>query len=142
MLSNTRQFLDQERKYLIAGNTLEQAGRFVDVSPALIAGDYDFVPVDGTAPIDRMAQANFWKELLVQMARIPQFAMQWDIGGMVAHAMKLQGERNIDRFRINVAQPGTNLQNEAGKGNVVPIGGQGGGGTRGGNATGTSGGTI
>jgi hypothetical protein len=41
-----------------------------------------------------------------------------------------------------VAQPGTNLQNEAGKGNVVPIGGQGGGGTRGGNATGTSGGTI
>jgi len=143
MLSNTQQFLDIERKYMIAGNTLENAQSFVDVAPDRIAGSYDFVSVDGTMPIDRLAQANFWKELLVQMSRIPEFAMQWDVGAMVAHAMKLQGERNIDRFKrvnVNVMQPGA----QPGA-NMIPLGGangRGNKGSRGTAATGTSGGII
>ena len=145
MLSNTQQFMDFERKYMIAGNMLEGAERFVNVDAAAITGFYDFVPVDGTMPIDRLAQANFWKELLVQMSRIPEFAMQWDIGGMVAHAMKLQGERNIDRFRIQVQPPGA-----APGANMIPLQGasNGGGRRNAGNgaqrprAAGTSGGTI
>lgn len=125
MLSNTQQFLDFERKYMIAGNTLENAQKFVNVNPESISGFYDFVAVDGTLPIDRLAQANFWKELLMQMSRSPQLLMEWDLSGMIAHTMKLQGERNIDRFRrpvqMNVAQPGMDLQNEAAKGNVIPL---------------------
>lgn len=140
MVSNTQQYLSMERKYMIAGNTLDNANRFVEAGPEAIAGFYDFVPVDGTMPIDRLAQANFWKELLVQMSRVPELAMQWDIGAMIGHTLKMQGERNIDRFKINVAAPGANLAGQVQAGNMVPVGGQSGRGRPG--ATGTSGGTI
>ena len=135
MLSNTQQLMDITRKYQIAGSALMSAPAFVEVSPEKIAGFFDFVPVDGTLPIDRLAQANFWKELLMQMARVPELAMQWDLGGMLAHTMKLQGERNVDRFRIQIA-PQQQLLNQVKAGNVVPLGGGGG------RATGTSGGAI
>jgi hypothetical protein len=134
MLANTQQFMDLTRKYQIAGSTLDQANKFVEVNPESIAGFYDFVPVDGTLPIDRLAQANFWKELLMQMARVPELAMQWDLGAMLAHTMKLQGERNVDRFRIQVMAPGMNPALAAQAGNVIPLGGGGGRGTGSGSA--------
>jgi hypothetical protein len=131
MLSNTQQYLDLERKYAIAGNTLENAQKFVEVNPQAIAGDYDFVPVDGALPIDRLAQANFWKELLMQMSRSPQLMMEWDLSGMIAQAMKLQGERNIDRFRrqppagvqmnVNGPEATQQLQQQAQAGNMIPL---------------------
>ena len=144
MISSTQQFMDTEQKYAIAGNLLETAQRFILATPDLIAGSYDFVPVDGTLPIDRLAQANFWKELLMQMSRSPEIMAQWDIGGMIAHTLKLQGERNVDRFRIQaqVAAPGVDLAQEAQRGNVVPVGGFGGRGNGAARSTGTSGGTI
>lgn len=143
MVSNTQQFLDIERKYAIAGNTLSNAQRFMQVNPQMIAGNFDYVTVDGTLPIDPTARATFWKELLMQMARVPQFAFEWDLGGMVAHMMKLQGERNIDRFRVRVLPPGT----EPGPNGIpIPMGSGGAGGKKGGpggkGPTGTSGGAI
>lgn len=147
MLSNTQQLLQVERKYAIAGNTLDQAQAFLDVNSQRIAGCYDFVPVEGTMPVDRLAQANFWKELIVQMARSPQLAMQWDLNAMIAHTMKMQGERNIDRFKIKMGSP-EQLQQQAAAGNVIPLPGAGNGtgsprATRGERATaGSSGGTI
>lgn len=142
MVSNTQQLMSMERKYRIAGNTLEAAVAFMDVSPDRIAGDYDFVPVDGTAPIDRLAQANFWKELITQVARVPQIAMQLDLVGMIGHTMKLQGERNFDRFRIQVLPPGAGPSP-----GTVPVGGPNAGSPRlpsgqGGHPPGTSGGTV
>lgn len=120
MVSNTQQLMEAERKYAIAGNTLEDAGRgFVEVNPAEIAGAYDFVQVDGTLPVDRLAQANFWKELIVQLARSP-VAQQWDFGKMLVYVMSLQGERNAERFKIQVNQPGQ-LEQQAAAGNVVPL---------------------
>jgi hypothetical protein len=106
MIANTQQLMSMERKYRVAGNTLQNAQAFLTAGPDVIAGAYDFVPVDGTQPIDRLAQANFWKELLVQISRVPQIAMQLDLVGMIGHTMQLQGERNFDRFRIQVAPPG------------------------------------
>jgi hypothetical protein len=132
MLQNTQQLYDMEQKFKIAG-TLNFDGQdpniqngAIQISPEDIAGFYDFVPVDGTAPIDRLAQATFWKELLVQLGQAPQVAMEWDIGGMLAHAMKLTGERNIDRFRINIA-PDQKLAAMAQQGNAIPVGGKSGG---------------
>jgi hypothetical protein len=57
--------------------------------------------------------------------------------------MKMQGERNIDRFRIkmNVMQPGADPAAMAQAGNVVPLGGASGRGRAAG-GTGTSGGTL
>lgn len=131
MINNTQGLMTIERKFAIAGSMLGDAKTFVMVTPEALAGAYDFVPVDGTLPIDRLAQANFWKELLIQLGRNPQLAMQWDLGGMLAHAMMLQGERNVNRFKINVLPPGA-APGSTLPGNVVPIGGQGGrGGTQG-----------
>lgn len=137
IISNTQQFYDIEQKYKIAGNLVN--AQMVEVSPETITGFFDFVPVDGTLPIDRLAQANFWKELILQLGQAPQLAMGWDLGGMLAHAMMLQGERNVDRFKIQVS-PQEQLMAQAQAGNVVPLEGQGGGARRLG--TGSSGGTI
>ncbi len=139
LLSNTQQLMTLERKFAIAGNTIENAEKFVDVDPNALAGFFDFVPVDGTLPVDRLAQANFWKELLVQLARIPELAAQWDFGEMIAHTMTLQGERNVNRFKIQVGQPGATAAG-AQAGNLVPLRSVAGNGQ--GRAAGTSGGTV
>lgn len=150
MVSNTQQFMSIDRQYAIAGNTLDAANRFVAVNPGLIAGGFDFVPIDGTQPIDRLAQANFWKELLMQMSRSPQLMMEWNLSDMIEHTMKLQGERNVNRFRIRpqLMAPGVDPRVQADAGNVIPLqGGRGGGaGGRGAGAgprpAGSSGGTV
>lgn len=138
MISNTQQMMTMEKKFAIAGSTMADAQRFIQADPAAIAGAYDFVAVDGTLPIDRLAQANFWKELLMQLGRTPQLAMQWDLGAMLGHAMMLQGERNVNRFKVNVAQPGMAPGGTL-PGNVIPIGGA--GGQPGGGAAAAAGGT-
>lgn len=149
MLQNTQQLYDDEKMFRVAGNLMtdiasrQQANNEqptgIAVSPEQIAGFYDFVPVDGNLPVDRLAQANMWKEMLVQMGSIPSVAMEWDIGGMLSHVMKLTGERNIDRFRLNLS-PDEKVQRQAEVGNVVPLGAGSGG--RGGAAPGTAGGTV
>lgn len=145
MLQNTQQLYEDDKMFRIAGSMLsdgQQQGEnpnALRVTPDMISGFYNFVPVDGNLPIDRLAQANLWKEMLVQIGSVPAIAMEWDIGGMMTHAMKMMGERNIDRFRLNL-QPDEALQRQAQLGNVVPIGGQGGrsGGTPPGSAGGFS----
>lgn len=148
MLMNTQQLYDDEKKFRIAGSLMETAMSFTQqvVTPESIAGFYDFVPVDGTMPIDRFAQAQFWKELVMAMANNPALAMQWDINGIIAHTMSLQGERNINRFRIAIT-PDQQLAAQAMAGNVAPINKAGGsrvsnaagGGVKG---TGTAGGIV
>ncbi len=146
MISNTQQLMSQERQFAVAGNTLEAAQRYLQATPELIAGNYDFVPVTGEMPVDRLAQANLWKELLMGIAKNPAIAGSWDFNGILAHTMKLSGERNIDRFRIQLGSPQA-LAQQAQAGNVIPIGGKSGGNGRGidgrGNApSGTPGGTV
>jgi hypothetical protein len=123
LVSNTQQLLSTEQKYRIAGvDSMKYAKRFVDVTPDLIAGQYDYVPVDGTLPIDPLARANFWKELTIQLAQVPQLAMQWDLMEMISHIMRLQGEKNTGRFRLDLRNP-QDLAQAVQAGNVVPIGG-------------------
>ncbi len=137
MLQNTQQLYDEEKMFRIAGTLVSDGSQpgqepggatGIKVDPDTLSGFYDFVPVDGTLPVDRLAQANLWKELLVQLASVPALALEWDVGGMMAHVMKMSGERNIDRFRLNL-QPDERLQRAAELGNVVPIGGGSGRGT-------------
>lgn len=131
MLQNTQQLYDGEKMFRLAGGLVnagqqrEDGSNGIQVDPQTIAGMYDFVSVDGTLPIDRFAQATLWKELLAQLGSIPALAMEWDIGEMMAHVMKMTGERNVDRFRLNL-QPDEKIQRAAELGNVIPLGGQGG----------------
>lgn len=147
-VQNTQQLYEDDKMFRIAGNMLsqgqgqqqgEQPLNGIKVSPEMISGFYDFVPVDGSLPIDRFAQANLWKELLVQLGANPVLAMEWDIGGMLSHVMKMTGERNIDRFRLNLS-PDQKIQRQAELGNVVPLGGS--GGRSGGTPPGTAGGVV
>lgn len=140
LVQNTQQFYDGDKQFKLAGNLMERAGQLVQVTPEAIAGFWDFLPVDGTMPIDRYAQAALWQQLLTGMANFPSLMMQYDLGRIFAYVAQLAGVKNVDRFKLDV-QPDQALLAQAQAGNVVPLrGGQNGGsgpaGRTGGPATG------
>jgi hypothetical protein len=121
MVQNSQQYFDQEKKLRIVGDLATTMGpTFLDVNPESIIGFYDYVPVDGTLPVDRFAQANLWRELLKQMHDFPEILMQYDVSKIFAWVAQLAGLKNINQFRIEV-QPDAQLAAQAQQGNVVPI---------------------
>ena len=123
LVQNTQQYYDMELKMRIAGDLMQTAGeKFVMVNPDLIGGFYDFVPVDGTLPIDRFALVNLWKELMQAMLAVPMIGMQYDLAGIFSWVAQLAGLRNIQRFKIQV-MPDQLLQMAAMQGNSIPLGG-------------------
>jgi hypothetical protein len=136
LVANSQQLYDQEKKVRIAGDMWNYKGgqRFLNVTPDMIAGGWDFVPVDGTLPIDRFAQVNMWTQLLQQMAQSPQVLQQFDLGRVFSWVAQLGGLKNINQFKIEVDDPAA-LQQQAAAGNVVPINGQQTGGRPGGATT-------
>jgi hypothetical protein len=120
MLSNTQQLLDGERQYAIAGQLMDKARRFVSVTPDMIAGSYDYVPIDGTLPIDRMAMAELWTNIMKEMQSIPPLMARYDIGAVFEHVARLSGIKDLNTFRVQGVSNEmltTGIQN----GNVVPI---------------------
>jgi len=121
MVQNTQQYYTGEQQYKVAGDLLLNAGKtFMTVTPDSIAGFYDYVPVDGTLPIDRFAQTNLWKELMAQSQRMPQLAMGYDWVGIFEWVAQLAGLKNISQFKVQIA-PDALLQQQAAAGNVVPL---------------------
>ena len=89
--------------------------------PEDIQGFFDFVPVDGTLPIDRMAQANLWKELMGGLRMMPpQIAQEYDWTRIFAWVAQLAGLKNISQFKVQVV-PDAQLQQQAQQGNVIPM---------------------
>lgn len=122
MLQTTQQHLDVERRYRIAGDLLPGGVQDMQVGPEQIAGFYDFVPVDGSLPIDKFAQANLWREIMAQMAQIEPIAQQYDIGKIFAYTAQLAGAKNVQRFKIQL-QPDDQIARDAAAGNIIPLGG-------------------
>lgn len=122
LVQNSQQFYDASQKLRRVGSLAMDAGEaFLDVSPEDVAGAFDFVPVDGTLPIDRMAQANLWKELMAGAQRMPpQVLMQYDWGRIFAWVAVIAGLKNINQFRVQM-QPDQMLQQQAAAGNVIPM---------------------
>ncbi len=121
LVQNSQQYYDMDRKFRIVGDLIESAGpSFVRVDPAAIQGFYDFVPIDGTLPVDRFAQANLWRELLAQMKNVPGLVEQYDVARIFAWVAQLAGLKNINRFKIEIAPDGQ-LAAQAQQGNVIPI---------------------
>jgi hypothetical protein len=121
----SQQYYKADKKFKIAGSLLKEMGpaeamNFMTVNPEAIAGFYDFVPVDGTLPVDRMAMANLWKEILLQMRSVPGLIMQYDLSRIFAHTAQLAGIRNLNQFKIEVGSPQALMQ-QADAGNIVPI---------------------
>lgn len=128
LVQNTQQYFDAEKKLRIAGDLLRNmnmrsAQSFLQVNPQVIEGFYDFVPVDGTLPVDRLAMANFWQQFLLQARNIPGFLMQYDLGRIFAYIGTLVGIRNIGQFKVELGSP-EQLAQQAEAGNVVPIKGK------------------
>lgn len=119
LLQQTQQYYTEERQFRILGDLTGEAP-FVSVDAESIAGFYDFVPVDGTMPIDRFAQANLFREMLANLRNMPEVAQRYDVPGMFGWLARLIGMRNIDQFRVQTADPAM-LQNQAQQGNLVPI---------------------
>lgn len=122
LLQTTQQHLDIERRYRIAGDLLPGSAQEILVGPEQIAGMYDFVPVDGTLPVDKFALASLWKEIMVQIANIPQIAQTYDLGQIFAYTAQLAGAKNIQRFKIQL-RPDEEILRNVTSGNIVPIGG-------------------
>jgi hypothetical protein len=127
MVSNSQQYYDASMKIRVAGAQWQFAPEYLQVNPQDIAGQYDFIPVDGTLPVDRYAQVNLWSSLLQQVGQMPQVAAQYDFGKIFAWIAQLGGLKNIDKFKIQIAPPGA-MQQQAQAGNVIPLGGAGGNG--------------
>lgn len=124
LVQNSQQYFDAPMKLKIVGDLIQEAGPgFIDVTPDDIAGMFDFVPVDGTMPIDRYAQANLWQQMLMNVAKMPQVFQQYDIGRIFAWVAGLAGLHNMNRFKIQILPPGAN-PNLAGQGNVIPMPGR------------------
>lgn len=115
LLENSQQYFNAEMKLRIAGDQA-QADGFVNVNPDALAGDYSYMPVDGTLPIDRFAQATLWKEMLQGMLQDPNIATQYDVAGIFAWIAQLAGLKNISNFKVQVQPPGAPMPN-----NVTPL---------------------
>lgn len=122
LVQDSQQWYSADMKIRRVGDLAGLAGpQFLQVNPEMIQGFFDFVPVDGTLPIDRFAQANLWKEILVGMKQMPEIAMQYDIAKIFAWTAQLAGLKNINQMRIQTAPPGANLAGQAQQGNLVPM---------------------
>lgn len=123
MLQNSQQFYDDDKKFKLVGDLALEAGpQFLDVTPDIITGFWDYVPVDGTLPVDRFAQANLWKELLTGIIKIPEISQQYDIARIFGWVAQLAGLKNINQFKVQqMSQEG--IEQEVKKGNLVPLDG-------------------
>jgi len=108
LVQTSQQMYSAQAKLRRVGSFAQEAGEnFLNVRPEDIVGFYDLVPVDGTLPIDRMAQANLWKEIMAGAMRMPpQIAQQYDWARIFAWAAQIGGLKNINQFKIQVLQPG------------------------------------
>jgi hypothetical protein len=121
MVQNSQQYMDIPLKLKLVGSLAVEAGpQFIQVDPSMIAGMYDFVPVDGTMPIDRYQQANLWQTLMTAARQLPDVYMQYDFGRIFAWVAQLAGLKNIGQFKVQVA-PDQQLLQQAKLGNVVPL---------------------
>jgi hypothetical protein len=124
LVQSTQQHLDIERMYKLTGDLLPQSGeQSILVGPEAIAGFWDYVQVDGTMPVDKLALANLWKEIMLGVGQNEQLMSQYDIGSIFAYTAQLSGAKNISRFKIQVT-PDQQIQQGVQAGNLIPTGGQ------------------
>ena len=112
MLQNAQQYLSQEWRLRVRWRD-----EVVTVSPESVVGDFDFVPVDGTMPVDRYAQATLWTQLLQQLAQTGAI-QQFDVLGIVNHIAQLMGVKSLEKFKVQV-KPDEEVLNAAARGELV-----------------------
>lgn len=123
LLQNSQELYRAPVKVRLAGDLARRTGipSVVEVRPEDIAGFYDFVPVDGTLPIDRVAQAMMWRELLATIVKVPEVMARYDIAGIFSWVAQLAGLRNITQFEL---RPDEVIARAVEQGALSPAGGE------------------
>ena len=126
LLQTTQHNMDIQRKFRVAGDAINDAEQFMEVDAEKIAGFYDYVPVDGTLPVDRFAMVNMWSNMFAQLRNIPQVMQEYDMGKIFGHVAQLGGLKNIKQFKLQVS-PDEEIIRQVQQGNVIALGGDNGG---------------
>ena len=122
MVQSTQQHLDIERYYKLTGDLMPGSDPNILVNPEAITGFFDYIPIDGTMPVDKLALANLWKELMLGVGQNEQLLLDYDIGKIFAYTAQLAGAKNIQRFKVNLT-PDDQIARQRAAGNLVPTGG-------------------
>lgn len=117
LLSGSRQMYKEDMILRIAGDS-SFGQNTLKINPGQLEGDFDFIPVDGTMPIDRFATAALYKELLTEVMQIPAITGRYDIAAIFAFIAKMSGIRNLDTFQIK-PEDYEKIQREVQLGNMV-----------------------
>lgn len=122
LLENAQQMYDGVKKFKVAGDLPNNMQNFVEVTPETLAGGFEYVPVDGSMPIDRVATVNMWTQLLNQFRQSPQLAEQYDIGKIIGWVMQQGGIRNLKQFKVQAQDPEV-IAAQVARGELTPVGG-------------------
>lgn len=77
----------------------------VKIEPAKIREiAWEFQMADGIMPSDKYLNFELFGQAFQYAAAVPQVAMEWDIMGMMAYQLKMQGARWVNNFRRTPAQ--------------------------------------
>lgn len=101
LITSTQQMYDVEMKVKVAGDNIKGA-ESITVKPEDIAGQFDLMAIDGSMPIDRMAQAQFWQQVLMATGQDPELQMQYRRADIFSYMARLAGLKGIDKFKMNV----------------------------------------
>ncbi len=106
-VSNMQQYMDLTLRVRVSGDTLaDHQGKglqkLMEVTPEDIVGAYEYMPVDGTLPIDRIAQAQMWKEMVMLGAQLPGVLETYDLGGIYTWTGEMMGMRGLRNFKLQV----------------------------------------
>lgn len=106
-VSATQQLLEgQVWVRLLGMQDVMESPTMIQVAKEDLGGFYDFVPVDGTLPVDRQAQSTMIGQMISQFAQIPQFAQGFDFVKLAAYLLELNGIKNVQQFKVQVMPPG------------------------------------
>ena len=115
-----QQFYQGGKKFRLVGDLTAFSSQAAEITPESIAGFFDYVPVDGTLPVDRFAQVQMWQNMLAQIRNYPTIIQQYDIAKIFAWVASLGGLKNIQQFRLN-PMDGSGLASQMQAGNLVPM---------------------
>lgn len=115
-----QQFYQGGKKFELVGDLTAFSSQAAEITPESIAGFFDYVPVDGTLPVDRFAQVQMWQNMLAQIRNYPTIIQQYDIAKIFAWVASLGGLKNIQQFRLN-PMDGSGLASQMQAGNLVPM---------------------
>lgn len=126
LLQNTQQWMSREVQLRMVGDSAsfmstQELEKFLTVGPEDIKGFFDYVPVDGSLPVDRMAQASVLTNLLGQMGQVPGVLASYDMGGLFGWVAEMMGAKGVSRFKIQLT-PDEVVRRQLAEGNLMSQG--------------------